>query len=127
MENNSPTRLMKTPIWPEYELIEFTNYDSEHKIYKKAFEFNCLVRILGEDGVYYLTRFMHKYKFEVQEEWQSISHMCEFTRKNIRECYIFSICGIAKENIFDTNGRRVFELDKNQIPEKERLLNATRF
>jgi len=127
MERRLITRLEKTPIWPEYELTEYTEYDSENKIYKKMYEFNCLVRLKGEDNVYYLTRFMDKRMFDVQHEWQCVSHLNEFIRKKTIECCVFSVCGIASGECKDTFGNNMFEVDKSQISEKERLQNLVRF
>ena len=126
MTENKLTARSETPTWPDYQLTEYTDYDPNEKVYRKGFTFNCLVRIKGDDGLYYLTMFYDSVRFTVVNEWQSASILNEFIRKKSIEVYRFIMCGKVSPAVNEFN-EPMFAIDKSQESEEERLNNLYSF
>lgn len=118
------SELRKMPIFPDYEITEYTDYDPNTKVYKKGFDFNSIIRIKSSDGKYYLARSQDRIRFEVEHEWQSTTRLHMFLRKNIIDCYRYIFCSSIIADAKYLDGEDIFVLDEDQSSEEERLHNV---
>lgn len=85
--------------------------------------FKSILRIKGEDGIYYLTRFKDKYKSVNGEELDLESLVNLMNRAN-KLMYTYTMCTKCPSNTTYLTGEPLFIKDEDQTDEKDRLLKT---
>lgn len=97
------------PTYPEYEHRISREFPD---VFKYEYEFRCGLRLLHDDGKYYLALMV--YKFTAKDFETAVSSF-------IRQAYIYLNFYKVDTNVFAPDGIPLFRLDPDQRSELERL------
>jgi len=111
---------MKTPIYPN---VEISSYDCpDSPLPYRYCSISSMLRVLGRDGRWYLTFKKNEHRFEKYNLVLLEKVQIEALNKFHSEVYFYTHLVITDNDAKHLSGENMFQLDRDQSSESERLL-----